>query len=171
LKSSAERDKVRPAGYNKTMARKPGSKDLAENRRARFDYDILETYEAGLELLGQEVKSAKGGRLQLAGSHTVIRGGEAWLLNSQIPAYQPKNMREDYDPGRSRRLLLHSGEIRTLRGKLNEKGLSLLPLRAYTKHGIVKLELGLGRSRKAHDKREAIKKRDVKREMRRVSAR
>jgi len=153
------------------MARKPGSKDLAENRRARFDYDILETYEAGLELLGQEVKSAKGGRLQLAGSHTVIRGGEAWLLNSQIPAYQPKNMREDYDPGRSRRLLLHSGEIRTLRGKLNEKGLSLLPLRAYTKHGIVKLELGLGRSRKAHDKREAIKKRDVKREMRRVSAR
>jgi len=158
------------------MARKPGSKDLAENRRARFDYDILETYEAGLELLGQEVKSAKGGRLQLAGSYVVIRpalrrglrrgeGGEAWLLNSQIPAYQPKNMREDYDPGRSRRLLLHSGEIRTLRGKLNEKGLSLLPLRAYSKHGIIKVELGLGRSRKAHDKREAIKKREAKREM------
>ncbi len=144
-------------------------KNLAENRRARFDYDILEKYEAGLELSGQEVKSAKGGRMNLAGAYAVIRGGEAWLLNAHIPPYQPKNAPADYDPARTRRLLLRREEIKDLLGRLHEKGLSLLPLRAYVKRGLVKLELGLGRSRKSKDKREVLKKRSAEREMRRIA--
>ncbi|HEU4752039.1 MAG TPA: SsrA-binding protein SmpB [Armatimonadota bacterium] len=141
---------------------------LAENRRARFDYEILETYEAGLELSGPEVKSVRAGRLVLAGSHALVRGGEAWLLNAQIPAYQPKNAGNDYEPDRTRRLLLHRAEIAALTGKLAEKGLALVPLKAYSSHGLVKIELGLARSRKAQDKREAIKKRETEREIRRV---
>ncbi len=146
------------------MPEKPGV--LAENRRARFDLDISETLEAGLELLGTEVKSAKNGRLNLAGSHVLIRKGEAWLLNAQIPAHQPKNAPADYDPGRNRRVLLHSDQIRSLEGKLREKSWSLVPLRAYQKKGLIKLELGLGRSRKARDKREYLKAKESRREMR-----
>ena len=139
---------------------------LSENRRARFDYEILDTFEAGVALNGQEVKSAKGGRLNLSGSYAVIRGGEAWLLNADIPAYQPKNAPPDYDPKRTRRLLLREEEIRNLTGKLQEKGLSLLALNAHLKRGIIKIELGLGRARKARDKRETLKKRAHEREMR-----
>ncbi len=141
-------------------------KDLAENRRARFDYAILETYEAGIELLGTEVKSIKSGRMSLGGSYAVLRGGEAWLLNADIPPYQPKNAPPDYDPKRSRRLLLHHSEIKNLMGKLHEKGLTLFPLRAYLQKGFIKIELGLGRSRKKSDKRELLKKRAHEREMR-----
>lgn len=141
-------------------------KVLSENRRAGFDYDIQEKYEAGIELLGTEVKSVKQGRLNLASSYGVIRGGEAWLLNADIPAYQPKNAPPDYDPKRSRRFLLRKSEIKNLLGKLHEKGLSLLPLKAYLKNGMVKIELGLGKSRKKHDKREVIKKKAARREMR-----
>ena len=141
---------------------------LAENRRARFDYHILESFEAGLELLGQEVRSVKTGKVNLAGTYAVIRGGEAWLLNADIPAYQPKNAAEAYDPKRTRRLLMKKSEIASLTGKLHEKGLVLVPLKAYAKRGIVKLELGLGRSKKAHDKRESLKEKTVAREMRRA---
>jgi SsrA-binding protein len=144
---------------------------LAENRRARFDYDVLETYEAGIELVGQEVKSAKLGRLNLAGSHALVRGGEAWLLNAQIPAYQPKNAPKDYDPARTRRLLLKREEIKELQGKLTSQraaGTSLIPLRAYLKKGYIKIELGLGRSRKKSDKRDLLKKRAAEREIRRA---
>jgi SsrA-binding protein len=143
---------------------------LAENRRARFDHDILDTFEAGLELLGPEVKSVRAGRLVLAGSHALIRGGEMWLLNAQIPPYQPKNPGNDYEPDRTRRLLMKKEEIRGLTGKLAEKGLTLVPLKAYAKHGLVKVELGLARSRKAQDKREAVKKRETDREMRRAAS-
>jgi SsrA-binding protein len=139
---------------------------IAENRRARFDYDIEETYDAGIELLGGEVKSAKGGRFQIAGARTVIRGGEAWLVNSHIPPYQPKNTPEGYEEDRSRRLLLTREEIKRVTGALQEKGRLLIPLRAYVKRGFIKLELGLGRSRKKSDKREVIKKRSHEREMR-----
>ena len=140
---------------------------LSENRRARFDYEILETYEAGIELLGQEVKSVKNGRLNLAGSYAVIRGGQAWLLNADIPAYQPKNAPVDYDSKRSRRLLLHESEIRNLTGKLHEKGANLLPLEAHLKKGFIKITLGLGKSRKKSDKREVLKKRAHEREIQR----
>jgi SsrA-binding protein len=139
---------------------------LAENRRGRFDYDITGTYEAGIELLGPEVKSVKGGHLQIAGARVLIRGGEAWLVNSHIPPYQPKNMPLGYEEDRARRLLLTKEEIKALTGALNEKGQVLIPLRAYLKHRFVKIELGLGRSRKKSDKREVLKRRAHEREMR-----
>ena len=154
---------------------------LAENRRARFDYEILETIEAGIELRGFEVKSAKFGRMGIVGSYAVIRGGrpetagraspsskagEAWLLNSQIPPYQKNNTPESYDPLRTRRLLLRKEEISKLIGRLKEKSLSLIPLQVYLKRGFMKIELGLGRPRKKYDKRELLKKRSVEREMR-----
>lgn len=140
---------------------------LAENKKARFDYETLETFEAGIELLGQEVKSIRDGRMQLAGSYGIIRDNEIWLLNAQIPPHQPKNASDEYDPSRTRRLLLHRKEIKSLIGKLNEKGLSLIPMTAFEKKGLVKISLSLCRSRKAHDKRDLLKKRTVQREMER----
>ena len=143
-------------------------KSLSENKRARFDYAIEETLEAGIELRGFEVKSAKAGRLNLAGSYGVIRGNELWLLNSQIPAYQPKNAPPDYDPSRSRRLLLHKDETKRLIGLLKEKRVTLVALHSYLKGNLVKIALGVGRSKKKSDKRETIKKREAEREMRRA---
>jgi SsrA-binding protein len=139
---------------------------IAENRRARFDYEIARPYEAGIELKGYEVKSAKGGRFQIAGAHALIRGGEAWLVNSHIPPYQAGNTPPDYEEDRARRLLLSRDEIKELQGALVDKAQHLIPLRAYIKHGLIKLGLGLGRTRKKSDKREAIKKRAHQREMR-----
>jgi SsrA-binding protein len=140
---------------------------LAENRRARFDYEILDTFEAGVELLGFEAKSVKLGRMNLSGAYVIIRAGEAWLLNASIQPFQPGNAPKEYDPDRTRRLLMHQKEIKSLVGKLDRERLTLIPLKAYIKKNLVKLELGLGRSRKTKDKREVIKKRDVEREMRR----
>lgn len=153
---------------------------IAENRRARFDYEIAETYEAGIELLGGEVKSAKSGQLQIAGARVLLRGGgshrvnknehqstpEAYLVNSHIPPYQPKNTPVGYEEDRSRRLLLTRGEIKELIGALQEKGRMLIPLRAFLKNGYIKIELGLARTKKKSDKREALKKRAHSREMR-----
>jgi len=141
---------------------------IAENRRARFDYDIQKTFDAGIELRGYEVKSAKGGHLQIAGAQVLVRGGEAWLVNSHIPPYQPKNMPADYAEDRARKLLLEKSEIKTITGMLQDKGERLIPLRAYLKNGFIKLELGLGRVRKKSDQREALKKRAHDREMRAV---
>lgn len=152
---------------------------IAENRRARFDYEILETFEAGIELRGFEVKSAKLGRVQLAGSYAIVRGGrrggraspsragEVWLLNSQIPPYQPKNTPKDYDPGRTRRLLLRGEEIKTLAGKAKER-FSIIPVRAYVKKGFIKIEIAVAKPRKKKDKRDLLKKRAAEREMRKA---
>lgn len=140
--------------------------DIAENRRARFDYEIEEAIEAGIELIGPEVKSAKNGHFQIAGARVLIRGGEAFLVNSHIPPYQPKNMPAGYEEDRSRKILLTRDEIKRFTGALQEKGRMLIPLRAYLKHGFIKLELGLARTRKKSDKREAIKKRAHDREIR-----
>jgi SsrA-binding protein len=139
---------------------------IAENRRARFDYEIAKTFEAGIELVGPEVKSAKSGHFQIAGSRALIRGNEAWLVNSHIPPYQPKNMHEGYEPDRTRRLLLTKEEIKELGGNLQEKGNALIPLSVHVKRGFIKIELGLGRGRKASDKRDVIRKRTHNREMR-----
>ncbi len=139
---------------------------IAENRRARFDYEISDTFEAGIELRGHEVKSVKAGHFQIAGARVLIRGGEAWLVNSHIPPYQPKNMPAGYEEDRTRRLLLTKDEINTLTGSLQEKGNLLIPLQAYLKHHFIKLQLGLGRTRKKSDKREVLKKRSHDREMR-----
>jgi SsrA-binding protein len=141
---------------------------ITTNRRAYFDYSILETYEAGVELLGFEVKAIKSGRINLAGSYVIIRDNQAWLLNADIPPYQPLNTPSDYDSKRTRRLLLKSSEIKNLIGRAQEKGLTLVPLKVYTKNRRIKVEIGLGKSKKKVDKREAIKKRDIEREIRRM---
>jgi|TARA_Y100000294_G_scaffold176675_1_gene199697 SsrA-binding protein len=134
---------------------------LATNRQARFNYKILETYEAGIVLAGHEVKSVKNGHISLKGSYVTIKNQEAWLVNAQISPYQPKNMPKDYEPTNSRKLLLHKDEIKALVGKTKQKGLTLVPLRVYTKHSIVKLEFGLGQGKRKTDKRETIKKREA----------
>jgi len=138
---------------------------LASNKKAYFDYEILETYEAGIELKGYEVKSIKTGHINLAGSYVVIKDNQAWLLNADVPPYQPANMPSDYDSKRSRRLLLKREEIAELVGKVHEKGLTIIPLKVYNKHSRVKIEIGLGKGKKKADKREAIKKRETQREI------
>lgn len=130
------------------------------NKRAYFDYEILETFEAGLELLGTEVKSVKGGRMNLSSTYVLLRDGQPMLFNADIPPYQPKNAPKGYDPTRTRRLLLTAKEIQYLTGKIEERGLTLVPLKVYTKHQRIKVLVGLAKSRKEHDKREAIKKRE-----------
>lgn len=141
---------------------------ITTNKRAYFDYNILETYEAGIELKGFEVKAIKTGRINLAGAYAIIRDNQAWLINTDIPAYQPKNAPEDYDSKRTRRLLLKKSEIKNLIGRIAEKGLTLTPLKVYTKNRKIKIEIGLGKSRKKKDKRELLKKREAKREMRKA---
>lgn len=140
---------------------------IAEHRRARFDYEILDTLEAGISLTGQETKSAKAGRLNLTGSYVLIRGSEAWLTNASLPPYQPGNTPDDYDPARTRRLLLHKEEIKKLTSVLKDKSISLIPLNAHVSKNLVKLTLGIARNRKKSDKRELIKRRDVDREAQR----
>jgi SsrA-binding protein len=137
---------------------------LAENKKVRFDYEILEKLEAGIELRGFEVKAILSGRANMAGSHAAIRQDEAWLINMDIPPYQPKNTPDDYNPSRTRKLLLKKSEINYLIGKTQEKGLTIVPIKLYTKRGKIKLELALGKSRKKPDKRELIKKREFERE-------
>jgi len=141
---------------------------LAQNKKAYYDYEILEKLEAGIVLKGQEVKSVKLGRMSLDGAYAIIRGGELYLINSHIPPYQPANIHQDYDPARIRKLLLHKKELEKLYGQTAQKGLTLLPLGVYTKDGFIKVELGLARHKKKRDKRELIKKRSAKREMSRA---
>jgi len=142
---------------------------ITENKKARFDYQILETYEAGIELKGFEVKAIKSGRINLAGSYAIIRDHQVWLLNADIPPYQPKNTPADYDSKRTRRLLLNKKEIKNLIGSTQEKGLTLVPLKVYTKgkQQKIKVEIGLAKSRKKADKRELIKKRNIEADIRR----
>jgi SsrA-binding protein len=141
--------------------------ELAYNRKALYEYEILEKYEAGLVLTGMEAKSAKQGRLNLQGSYVIIQGSEAWLLNASIIPFQPKNAPGDYDPLRTRKLLLHKAEIQSLIGKTQQKGLTLIPIKVYTKKAKIKLEFGLARGKKAHDKRQKIIERETKREINR----
>lgn len=141
---------------------------LAVNRKANFDYEISETYEAGVVLSGSEVKSIKAGRANLAGAFVVIRNGEAFLTNAFIPPYQAPNAPAGYDPSRRRKLLLHKREISELIGASAEKGLTLIPLRLYTKASRIKIEFGLARRKKKYDKREKIRRREDERKMERA---
>ncbi len=143
-------------------------KEATVNRKAYFDYEIMETYEAGIELFGFEVKAIKTGHINLLGSFAVIKDGEMWLLNVSISAYQPKNAPPDYDPTRSRRLLLHKSEIKELIGKSAQKGLTIVSLKVYTKRNRIKVLLGLARHKKKTDKRELIRKREAKLDIERV---
>ena len=142
-------------------------KVLSENKKAYFNYEILEKFEAGLVLNGQEVKSIKSGRINLAGSYVVFKNDEAYLLNASIPPYQPKNAPPDYDPTRLRKLLLNKSEIKYLIGKSRETGLTLMPLKVYSKKGKIKLEFALAKGRKKKSKKELLKKRAIDREIER----
>jgi SsrA-binding protein len=148
-----------------------GSKVVADNRQARFRYEILETYEAGIELKGTEVKSIRAGRVNLQDGYVLIRNGEAWLLNAHISPYQSTSDYFNHDPRRTRRLLLHKQEIRKLTGKVEQQGLTLVPLKMYFKRGLVKITIALGKGKKLHDKRESIKERQDKRDMARAMKR
>ncbi len=139
---------------------------LAENKKAYFDYEILEKIEAGIILNGQEVKSIKLGRINLKGTYVVPKDNEIHLIGSHIPPYQPKNV-TDYDPDRKRKLLFKKKEMNYLIGKSKEKGLTLLPLKVYTRKGIIKVEVGIARGKRKADKREKIKKRDIDRDLQR----
>lgn len=141
--------------------------ELAVNARARFDYEILETFEAGIVLSGHEAKSAKQGHFNLAGGRALIRGGEAFLVGASIASFQPGNAPPGYDSDRARKLLLTARELLPLIGKL-EEGLTLVVLRAYTHRGLVKVSLGLARKRTKGDKRATLKRREAGREIRRA---
>ena len=138
---------------------------LVEHKKARLNYEVLEEFEAGLELIGQEVKSLRAGHGKLEGAHVIVRGGEAYLVGASIPAYQPKNAGEAYDPDRSRKLLLTKKELASLQGYEGQKCLTIVPLRVYNKGKVLKLLLGAARGRKAYDKRAVLKKRDTDREI------
>jgi SsrA-binding protein len=139
----------------------------AENRKARFNYEILEKYETGIELLGTEVKSVRGGQMSLEGAFVIVRGGEAFLINANIPPYQPKNSPIDYDPLRNRKLLLTKKEIIELAGSEKNKSLTIVPISVYNKNRKIKVEIALVKGKKKLDKRETIKKRETDREIRR----
>ncbi len=137
---------------------------IATNRRARHEYEILETLEAGLVLRGTEVKSLRAGLVNFKDSYATVRNGEVWFLGCHISPYS-HGTDANHDPERDRKLLLHEREIKRLTGKIAERGLTLVPLKLYFKGGRAKLEIGLGRGKKLHDKRSALREREVRREM------
>ncbi len=140
--------------------------DIATNRQARHRYLFLETWEAGLVLMGTEVKSLREGKAQIKDGYATLRDGEVWLHNVHIPPYAPAS-RENHEPERSRKLLMHRREIERLIGKTHEKGLTLVPTRMYFRDGRAKVEIALARGKDVGDKRHAIKERELKREMER----
>jgi SsrA-binding protein len=141
---------------------------IAKNRRGRYDYEILDTVEAGIALLGPEVKSLRAGKASLSDAYAVVRRGEVFLVNAHISPYAQAG-RENPDPRRERKLLLHRAEIARLQGKVAERGLTLVPLSLYFKDGRAKVELALARGKRRYDKREAIRKREEDRELRRIA--
>jgi len=139
---------------------------VASNRRARHDYEILDTFEAGIALLGPEVKSLRNGKANLTDGYAVIRRGEVFLAHVHIGPYE-KAWRENAEPRRERKLLLHRAEISRLEGKVAERGLTLIPLQLYFKNGRAKVELGLCRGKRRYDKRESIRRRETERDLQR----
>ena len=140
----------------------------AENRKAKFDYEFLERFTAGLELTGPEVKSVRAGKVSLAGSFVSIRGKEAFLLGAEIQPYQPKNQPEDYEQARVRKLLLSKDEIEKLAEVEGTKGLTIVPISVYNKGRFIKLDIAIARGKREFDKRQAIKKRDTERDLNRT---
>ena len=138
---------------------------LIQNKKVHFNYEILEKFDAGIELFGYEVKSLRNKRGSLDGAHITVRGNEAFLINADIPPYQPANTPKSYDSRRNRRLLLTKKELSELAGKEKQKGLTIVPISLYTKRRNIKLSLGVARGKKKYDKRETIKKRDTQRDM------
>ena len=147
--------------------KKPGIKIVAENRKARHDYHIHETFEAGVVLTGTEVKSLRAGRANLTDSYARVEGQELFLVSTHISPYDQGN-RFNHEPRRTRKLLMHKSEILRLLGKTREKGFTLIPLKLYFNHGLAKVELALASGKDLYDKREAAAEKDAKREMERV---
>jgi SsrA-binding protein len=141
---------------------------LIKNKTARRNYKIRETYEAGIKLKGYEVKSLRAKEGSLKGAYVAARGGEAWLIEAHIPAFQPDNAPQDFDPNRTRKLLLHQYEINEIAAHEREGGIAIIPLAVYNKHGRIKVEVAVGKGKKKHDKRKDIKERDLKRETERT---
>ena len=141
---------------------------LLSNKKAHFDYEILEKFEAGLKLRGYEVKSLKNKHGSLSGAHIIIRGGEAYAVGVDIPPYQAKNIPKNFEEQRTIKLLLRKKEINYLEGKLSQRGLTLVPLMMYTKASKVKMRIGLAKGKKKFEKREKLKKREAKRKIERL---
>ena len=150
----------------KGKQRAPESGDVATNRRARHKFELVEKMEAGIELLGTEVKSLRGGKAQMTDAYAVVDKGEVWLRNLHIPPYPPA-ARENHEPMRTRKLLLHRAEIERLIGKSQQKGLTLIPVRIYFKGPRAKVELALAKGKEGKDRRREIAERDVRREVER----
>jgi SsrA-binding protein len=148
------------------MARAKGEKLIADNRRARHDYHLLDRYEAGLVLTGTEVKSLRDGKATLQQAYADVREGEAWLMGLHVPEYGQGN-RSNHDPDRPRKLLLHRREIDQLYGRVRERGFTVVPTKLYFSDGLVKVELALARGKELHDKRRDIADRDARRQMER----
>jgi SsrA-binding protein len=146
--------------------REPASGDVATNRRARQKFELVEKFEAGVVLRGSEVKALRTGKAQMADSYAVVDSGEVWLRNLHIPPYEPAS-RENHEPERPRKLLLHRAEIERLVGKTAERGFTLVPTRVYFKDGRAKVELALARGKEGRDRRREIADRDVRREVER----
>ena len=140
---------------------------FSDNSKALFDYEVLRRFTAGIELLGMEVKSVREGKCSLRGAFVVIRGNEGYLVGALIPAYHPKNAPKDYDALRTRRLLLTKSELEELKDAEGTKGLTIIPLSVYNKGRFLKLDIAIARGKKKFDKRQAIKKRDVERDLKR----
>ena len=153
---------------NHSMSEKVAVKIISDNRQARYLYEILETYEAGIELTGTEVKSIRMGKVNLRDGYALIRNGEAWLSNVHISPYETSGRYFNHEPRRNRKLLLHRKEINKLVGLLEQKGLTLIPLKIYLKGDWIKISLGVSRGKKLHDKRETVKRREDEREMARA---
>lgn len=145
-----------------------GYKIISDNRKARFQYEILETYEAGIELKGTEVKAIRAGKVNISDGFGSIREGQVWLFNVHISPHDKASIVFNHEPRRTRRLLLHRDEIRKLIGKIEQKGLTLVPLKLYLKRGLVKVAIGLARGKKLHDKRADLKKRQDNRDIQRA---
>jgi SsrA-binding protein len=148
------------------MTDKPEEKNVTVNRKARYEYEILQIYEAGIVLQGTEVKALREGKANLVDSYGLLKENEIWLMGAHISEYTQGNI-NNHDPTRTRKLLMNRNEIRKLIGKVKEKGLTLVPLRIYFKKGRVKLEIALAKGKKVHDKRESIAKRDFDRDQER----
>ncbi|MBD0335452.1 MAG: SsrA-binding protein SmpB [Cyanobacteria bacterium Co-bin13] len=148
-----------------------GYKVISDNRQARFEYEILETFETGVELLGSEVKSIRQGKVNLRDGFALIRDGEVWLHNVHISPHETTNKAYNHEAKRTRKLLMRRDEIRKLIGKVEQQGLTLVPLKMYLKRGWIKLNLALVKGKKLHDKRESVKRKEASREIERAMKR
>ena len=140
---------------------------LIQNKKVRLNYEITETFEAGMELFGLEVKSLRNKLGSLDGAHVIVRGNEVFLVGATIPPYQPSNTPESYEPDRNRKLLLNKKEISQLVGLEKQRGLTIVPISVYNKGSKIKVEIGIAKGKKKHDKRESIKKKDTERDLKR----